>query len=95
MAAYELNRNWATRFCEFYIDNSSDTELLPTSKKFGSGDLATSTPCSIGSIARDMTGKQYVLNGNDEWVTFATVLSYDETCIATNDEVDSMLNDVF
>lgn len=104
MAATELSRNYATQFCLFYIDNSNDIESLPTSKRSGKNELSLSTPCRTGSKARDMTGKQYVLNGYDEWVAFTTGsgsetgsdLDVDfDTQVATEGEVNSMLDDVF
>lgn len=96
MAACELKRNAATRYCVFYIDNSNDIPSLPTSKKPGKGELSLSETCSIGSVARDMLGKKYTLNGHDEWVVFNTN-EQDENNdidIATDDEVSSMLDDV-
>lgn len=104
MAATELSRNYATQFCLFYIDNNSDIESLPTSKRSGKNELSLSTPCRAGSKARDVTGKQYVLNGYDEWVVFTTSsgsgvgsgsdVDFDIQ-IATEGEVNSMLDDVF
>lgn len=98
MAACELKRNCETRYCEFYIDNSDEIKFLPTRKQSGSGDLAKSTPCSVGSIAKDMTGNQYILNGNDKWVVLITANSggssgFGDADIATNEEVNSMLDD--
>lgn len=105
MAAQELRRNCNTRYCIFYIDDKSDTQYLPTSKKSGSGDCELSTPCRAGSLARDKTGKQYVLNGSDEWVELPTSSGVGgggtggdpsvDLDIATDSEVDGMLEDVF
>lgn len=103
MAACELKRNHNTNYCAFYIDNTDDITLLPTSKKSGNGNLSLSAPCCIGSVARDMTGKQYTLNSNDEWVAFTIVSGSGggsnvgdvDVDVATDGEVENMLDDVF
>lgn len=103
MAARELNRNYDTRYCTFYIDNSSDIPFLPTSEKSGKGELSLSTPCSVGSIARDASGKRYTLNEYNQWVVFSTSSSSGgsgssgeiDVEVATDKEVDDMLDDVF
>lgn len=101
MAARELTRYADTRYCMFYIDNADDIVFLPTSKKSGNGELILSTPCSIGSVARDATGKKYTLDGNDEWILVSSSSSGNgsgdtpDLNIATDDEVDNMLDDVF
>lgn len=98
MAATELSRNHTTRYCLFYIDSYDDVEILPTSKMSGKGDLSQSTPCRAGSVARDSKGKQYVLNGSDKWVVFTTNSTSNGESnigIATDSEIDDMLNDVF
>ena len=67
MAAYELNRNYATRYCVFAIDSEDDLKVLPTSKKSGIESMSLSTPCRQGSIARATNGKCYILDGKDKW----------------------------
>ena len=98
MAAHELVRNYATRYCVFYIDGQSDIESLPTSLTGGKGDLTLSAPCSIGSMARDKDGKQYTLSGNNEWVPTPSSSGggggIDDSDIATVEEVTDMLNEV-
>lgn len=96
MAVMELSRNYDTRYCLFYIDSPDDIDFLPTSKKSGKYELLQFSPCCSGSIARDKAGKKYVLNGEDMWTTFTTG-SGEETGIeiATDDEVDKMLDEVF
>lgn len=96
MAACELKRNYNTNYGVFYIDNAKDTVSLPTSKKPGGGGVSSSPPCCIGSIARDETGQTYTLNSNDEWVVFTSSGGGGvEVDIATDEEVESMLSDVF
>lgn len=70
MAAKELSRNYATRYCLFYIDDESDIAKLPTSKESGKNEMCLSTTCSYGSIANAKNGNSYILDGNDEWVTY-------------------------
>ena len=95
MAARELMRNGATRYCVFYIDTSADLALLPNSKEYGKGELILSSSCAIGSIARDMEGKHYTLNGEDKWTPYE-ISSGGQVSIqtATDDETNSMLDDV-
>lgn len=102
MAAMELMRNYNTRYCVFYIDTLADAALLPTSKTNGTGEMALSTPCRAGSIARDMTGQLYTLNGNDEWVKYQASSGagsgsgeMPDLDIATDQEIQDMLDDVF
>ena len=98
MAVTELSRHHSTRYCLFYIDTFDDIKFLPTSKESGKGELSQSSPCCAGSVAKDMTGNQYVLNGHDEWVVFKSSSpsgSGIDIEIATNDEVNNMLDDVF
>ena len=68
MSAYELKRDYNTRYCLFSIESKNDVAMLPTSKTKGRGDLAESTPCCQGSIAKSIDGSAYVLNSDDEWV---------------------------
>lgn len=70
MSAWELKRDHTTRYCLFAIDSNSDLYMLPTSKRVGKGDVKTSTFCAIGSMAKAVNGKWYMLNGNDEWVEY-------------------------
>lgn len=71
MAAYEINRNYATRICSFVIDTSDDLSSLPTSDSSGTDDLKLSTPCRMGSRAFCIKdGSTYMLNGNNEWATY-------------------------
>lgn len=70
MAAWELKRDHLTRYCLFGIDSSEDLEMLPTSDRCGSGDLITSTTCSINSLARAVDGKTYILGGDNKWVEY-------------------------
>lgn len=103
MAATELSRNNATGYALFYIDSSSDIVNLPTSKEVGKEDLSTSKPCKIGSIARAMNGSSYILNGSDKWVSYSIGSGSSsggsepgfDLDIATEEEIDNMLNDVF
>ena len=100
MAAHELVRNYATRYCVFYIDSSSDIENLPTALTGGKGDLILSAPCSIGSLARDKDGKQYTLSGENEWVATSSSSGggggggISDADIASVEEVTNMLNEV-
>ena len=70
MAACELKRNYATRYCLFGIDGKNDLSMLPTSTRKGSGDLIRSTTCCIGSMARASNGKVYVLTGENKWIEY-------------------------
>lgn len=67
MAAYEIYRNYETRYCEFAIDDESDLETLPTFQKSGSGSMSLSSPCRQGSTAKAADGKVYTLSGNNQW----------------------------
>ena len=103
MAARELKRNPETRYCVFYIDGVGDISYLPTSIESGKGELSLSTPCSVGSIAKDVMGQSYRLNGNNKWVAFATSNNFGgsesgdeiDVEVATDKEVADMLDDVF
>lgn len=100
MAARELTRNYNTNFCTFYIDAVGDIVFLPTNNRSGTGDLILSKPCIFGSVARDMSGTYYTLNGSNEWVEYASSayivpegkMSID---VASDGEVDYMLDDLF
>lgn len=70
MAAKELRRNHITRHCLFAIDGADDIPMLPTSTKPGSADLIQSTICCIGSRAVAVSGKTYMLGGDDVWVEY-------------------------
>lgn len=70
MAAKELRRDHITRHCLFAIDDADDIKMLPTSTRTGSEDLAQSAICCIGSRAVAVSGKTYMLSGNDEWVEY-------------------------
>lgn len=104
MSAVELSRNDKTRYCIFYVDSSSDTQYLPTGKKGGTGDLYASTPCRPGSIARVKDGTNYILTGDDTWIKYngatggsggGSSVDPGDLSIATEDEVQSMIDDVF
>lgn len=98
MASCELKRNTATGYCVFYIDGEGDLASLPTDEKAGTGDVALSPPCAIGSIARDVTGAVYTLNGSGAWVATSAgggSGGISEADIATEEEVTGMLDDVF
>ena len=71
MAATELKRNYDTKHCIFAIDDEDDIILLPTIVSSGAGDLKLSPPCCQGSIARSADGKNYRLNGNNEWEKYS------------------------
>ena len=66
MAAWELKRDYTTRYCLFGIDDKDDIDMLPTSVRYGSGDLIHSTTCSIHSKALAVDGKSYVLDGENK-----------------------------
>lgn len=70
MAAWELKRDYATRYCLFGIDDDNDLDMLPTSIRCGSGDLILSTTCAVGSIARASDGKSYILTGENKWIEY-------------------------
>ena len=72
MAARELFRNFATRYCSFYIDSYDDTKNLPTSNQSGKAEMSLSTPCSFGSVAKDSKGQKYVLTGSNKWVLYSS-----------------------
>lgn len=71
MAAWELKRDHLTRYCMFGIDSADDIPMLPTSVKYGSGDLIQSTTCAINSIARASNGKNYILTGENKWIEYS------------------------
>jgi len=71
MAAKELRRNHITRHCLFAIDGADDIDMLPTSTRTGSGDLIQSAICCIGSRAVAVSGKTYMLSGDDKWVEYS------------------------
>lgn len=71
MAAKELRRDHITRHCLFAIDGADDIDLLPTSTREGSGDLIQSAICCIGSRAVAVSGKTYMLSGDDKWVEYS------------------------
>lgn len=70
MAAKELRRDHISRYCLFAIDGADDIFMLPTSSKSGSEDLAQSAICCIGSKAMAVSGKTYMLSGDDRWVEY-------------------------
>ena len=71
MAAKELRRDHITRYCLFAIDDADDISMLPTSTKTGSEDLVQSAICCIGSRAVAVSGKTYMLSGDDKWVEYS------------------------
>ena len=102
MAAMELLRNCETRYCSFYIDSDDEIEKLPTSKRGGKGELSQTSTCRASSVARDEEGNRYVLNGDDRWVRYTTSGAGGsgqggdfDIEIATDKEVEDMLDDVF
>ena len=72
MAVYELMRNEETRYAIFAIDEKGDLESLPTSEENSADGLTT---CSMGSIARCVDGKSYILNGKNSWVEYTGAAS--------------------
>ena len=70
MAAWELKRDPATRYCLFGIDGAEDLDMLPTSVRCGRKDLILSTTCAIGSMARASDGKPYILTGENQWIEY-------------------------
>lgn len=110
MAARELSRNCATRYALFFIDSfSADGSKLPTSEKSGTDELYLSTPVAFGSIAKSADGKQYILTGENTWTAYSGSSAggggsfggggdsggISDADIATEQEVDNMLQDVF
>lgn len=108
MAVSELARNKETRYCVFFVDGKGDLENLPTSKQNGKGDLSLSSPCCVGSVARCADGKKYILNGSDAWTEYKGSDvggtgggggigggGVDDADIATDEDVQNMIEDVF
>ena len=99
MAARELTRNWSTNYCLFYIDVfEEDSHKLPTVEHYGSDELSVSPSCATGSIAKDKLGNSYILTGDNEWVPYRSGGGSDgigDLDIATSEEVDKILNEVF
>lgn len=68
MAAQEIKRDDETHFCVFAIESEKDLELLPTTKESGKSNLETSSPCAMGSVARTIDEKRYILKSDDKWI---------------------------
>lgn len=68
MSAYETFRNYETRYCVFAVDSKNDLQILPTSKRSGTGEMSLNTPCRQGSLAKTPDGTIYALDGTDNWV---------------------------
>lgn len=51
--------------------DADDIGMLPTSTRTGSGDLIQSAVCCIGSRAVAVSGKTYMLSGDDKWVEYS------------------------
>lgn len=95
MAIYEIMKNDETRYTIFAIDEAKDLDSLPTSKECGEGGLTT---CCMGSLARGVAGKTYILNGKDMWVEYTGGGSGGggggggDFVEVSNDEIDSLLD---
>ena len=71
MAVALLERVYATNFCRFAIDTSEDLSKLPTMTSKGREALSTVPSCSMGSLAIGTNGEDFILNGANEWVSYA------------------------
>lgn len=62
----------ASRQVQFYMDEDSDKNNLPTASASGvkqGGDSASYLPVGKGSVALSISsGKLFILNSSDEWV---------------------------
>lgn len=80
----------------FFADNVSDIELLPNTtsdKGLWYGTVPFGSKCMV------VTGEEYRLNSDDEWVLVSAAKGNDGvgdnlTGIATDDEVAEMLKDI-
>lgn len=70
MAAQLLDLNYDTRFARFAIDSKSDLNNLPKLDCSGADRLKSVDGVSQGSMAYCVDGKDYILNGENEWVTY-------------------------
>lgn len=62
--------NYTTNYAVFSIDSESDTNNLPKHNVKGKSNLWTINGVAQGSLAIGTNGTNYILNGNNEWVTY-------------------------
>ena len=70
MACKLMNMNYTTNYAVFSIDSESDTNNLPKHNVKGKANLWTINSVEQGSLAIGTNGTNYILNGNNEWVTY-------------------------
>ena len=70
MAAQLLDLNYDTRFARFAIDSESDLNSLPKINSSGTDSLKSVDGVSQGSMAYCVDGKDYILNGENEWIEY-------------------------
>lgn len=68
-----INKNYSTNVCIFSYDTwSEDKDKLPTMNSKGKDLLSTIQSCAQGSIARGTNGKDYILTGNNTWISYSS-----------------------
>lgn len=70
MSCKLLNMNYTTNYAVFSIDSESDISNLPKHNVKGKSNLWTINSVAQGSLAIGTNGTNYILNGNNEWVTY-------------------------
>lgn len=106
MAVSLIEKNYSTNYCKFSYDNwENDKDSIPTMNTRGKGILSTIYSCSQGSLAIGTDGTNKILNGDsNKWIDYGVGSSGSsgggsssgtDLNIATNEEVDSVLDQVF
>lgn len=106
MAVSLIEKNYSTNYCVFSYDNwENDKDYIPTMNTRGKGILSTLLSCSQGSKAIGTDGTTKILNGDsNKWIDYSvgnggssgnSSGSGTDLNIATNEEVDSVLDQVF
>ena len=68
-----INKINSTNVCIFSFDTwSEDKDKLPTMNSAGKDSLSTIRSCAQGSIAKGTNGKDYILTGNNTWISYSS-----------------------
>lgn len=75
-----INKNYHTNVCIFSYDTwSEDKDKLPTMNSAGNDLLSTIRSCAQGSIAKGTNGKDYILTGNNTWISYSSAATSGST----------------
>ena len=96
MAVSLIDKNYSTNVCIFSYDIwNEDKDKLPTLNNRGKDLLSTVLSCAQGSIAKGTNGKDYILTGNNTWISYSSTTTGGSTGgdVGDKDDIEFVYDD--